>query len=72
MKSIAHLSKGYSGKVEKYTKENYNLRQIVRDFTSYRSTLDLYFTNTEVNHILIWNHWSDHRMVCTVKYINHY
>ena len=64
MKSITQLSHCWSEKVGKDIPEKYNLRQIVRDYTSYKSTLYLGFINTEVNHTLIWNHWSDHRMLC--------
>ena len=64
MKSITTLGEGYNKKLEQYLKMRFNLEQVVHDETSnYASVLNLYFTNTDVQTSLIWNFWSDHRIL---------
>ena len=41
MKSITGLEHGYNAKLEKYTRDNFNFKQIVKESTSiYQSVLD--------------------------------
>ena len=64
MKSITGLEHGYNAKLEKYMGDNFNLKQIVKEVTSsYQSVLDLCFTNEKVQCSMIWNFWSDHKIV---------
>ena len=45
MKSITGLEHGYNEKLEKYIRDNFNFKQIVKEDTSiYQSVLDLCFT----------------------------
>ena len=64
MKSITGLTNEYNKSVEKYMKNKYNLDQIVNEnTTNYNSKLDLCFTNTTLKYSIIWNYWSDHRIL---------
>ena len=46
MKSITGLEHGYNAKLEKYMRDNFNFKQIVKEDTSiYQSVLDFYFPN---------------------------
>ena len=50
--------------LEKYMRDNFNFKQIVKEDTSiYQSLLDLCFTNENVQYSFIWNFWSDHKFV---------
>ena len=64
MKSITGLEHGYNAKLEKYMRDNFNFKQIVKEDTSfYQSVLDLCFTNENIQYSIIWNFWSDHEIV---------
>ena len=64
MKSITGLEQGYNAKLEKYTRDNFNFKQIVKEDTSiYQLVLDLYFTDENVQYSISWNFWSDHKIV---------
>ena len=66
MKSITGLEHGYNAKLEKYMRDNFNLKQIVKEDTSiYQSILDLCFTNENVQYSIIWNFWSDCKILAT-------
>ena len=61
MKSITGLEHGYNAKLEKYMRDNFNLKQVVKeDTSSYQSVCDLCFTNEKVQCSIIWNFWSGH------------
>ena len=64
MKSITRLEHGYSVKIEKYMRDNFNFKQIVKEDTSiHQSVLDLWFTNENIQYSFIWKFWSDPRIV---------
>ena len=64
MKSITELTNDYNKFVEKYMKNKYNSDQIVKEnTTNYYSTLYLCFTNITLKYSIIWNYWSDHRIL---------
>ena len=64
MKSITGLEHGYNANLEKYMRDNFNFKQIVKEDTSiYQSVLDLCFTNENIQYSIIWNFWSDHKIV---------
>ena len=64
MKSITGLEHGYNAKLEKYMRYNFNFKQIVKEDTSiYQSILDLCFTNGNIQYSIIWNFWSDDKIV---------
>ena len=63
MKSITGLEHGYNAKLEKYMRDNFNFKQIVKDPSIYQSVLDVCFTNENVQYSIIWNFWSDHKIV---------
>ena len=42
----------------------FSLTQMIqKNTTDYQSVLDLCFTNTRIDYSLLWNHWSDHKIV---------
>ena len=64
MKSIIGKQYRYNDKLEQHMLSKYNLKQVIHQETSnYASVIDLCFTNTEVQTTVIWNYWSDHRIV---------
>ena len=64
MKSITGLEHDYNAKLEKYMRDNFNFKQIVNEDTSiYQSILDLCFTQESIQYSIIWNFWSDHKIV---------
>ena len=64
MKSITGLEHGYNAKLEKYMKDNFNLKHVVKeDTSSYQSVLHLCFMNEKVQCSIIWNFWSDDKIV---------
>ena len=63
MKSITGLEHGYNAKLEKYMRDNFNFKQIVKDTSIYQSVLGLCFTNANSQYSIIWNFWSDHKIV---------
>ena len=66
MKSITNLDHHYNGSAEWYMRNKCHLQQIVTDPTrNHNSTLDLCFTNCALTYSLIWNYWSDHRILAT-------
>ena len=66
MKSITGLEHGYNAKLEKYMRDNFNFKQIIKEDTSiYQSVLSLCFTNANIQYSIIWKFWSDHKFVAT-------
>ena len=64
MKSITTLDEGYNRKLEQHLKKRFNLKQVILEETSnYASVLDLCFTNADVQTSVMWNFWSDHRIL---------
>ena len=64
MKSITGLEHGCNAKLERYMRDNFNLKQVVKEDTScYQSVLGLCFTNEKVQCSIIWNFWSYHKIV---------
>ena len=64
MKSITTLDEGYNRKLEQHLQTRFNLKQVILEETSnYASVLDLCFTNADVQTSVIWNFWSDHRIL---------
>ena len=64
MKSITVLEHDYNVKLEKYMRDNFNFIQIVKEDSSiFQSVIDLCFTNENVQCSIIWNFWSDHKIV---------
>ena len=69
MKSVMKLEHGYNTPIEKYMESTFSLTQIIqKNTTDYQSVLDLCFTNTHIDYSLIWNHWSDHKIVAVALY----
>ena len=49
IKSITELEHGYNAKLEKYMRDKFNFKQIVKEDTSiYQSVLDFCFTNENI------------------------
>ena len=66
MKSITNFDHHYNTRAEWYMKNKYHLQQIVTDpTTNHNSALDLCVTNCALTYSLIWNYWSDHRILAT-------
>ena len=63
MESITGLEHGYNANLEKYMRDNFNFKQIVKDTSIYQVVLDLCFTNENVQYSIIWNFWSNHKIV---------
>ena len=64
MKSITGLEHGYKAQLQKYMRNNCNFKQIVKeDISIYQSVHDLCFTNENIQYSIIWNFWSDHKIV---------
>ena len=64
MKSFTRLEHGYNAKLEKNMRDTFNFKQIVKvDTLIYQSVLDLCFTNENIQYSIIWNFWSDHKIV---------
>ena len=64
MKYITGLEHGYNTKLERYMRDNFNFKQIVKEDTSiYQSVLDLCFTNENIQYSIIWSFWSDHEIL---------
>ena len=52
-------------------RDNFNFKQIVKENTSiYQSVLDLWFTNENIHFSIIWNFWSDHKIVAAALDLN--
>ena len=65
MKSITNRSERYNDKLIDHMRKQYNINEYVQNYTtSYRSKLDLCFSNRNLLCTTIWNHWSDHRIIC--------
>ena len=64
MKSVTGMHHGYNRKLEQHMKNRFNFNQVIQEDTSnYLSVLDLCFTNASVHTSVVWNFWSDHRIV---------
>ena len=63
MKSVTGMHHGYNRQLEQYMKEKFGFNQVIQDTSNYSSVLDLYFTKANVQTSIIWNFWSDHRIV---------
>ena len=64
IKSITGLEHDYNAKLEKYMGDNFDFKQIVKEDTSIcQSVFNLCFTNENVQYSIIWNFWSDHKIV---------
>ena len=64
MKSVTGMHHGYNRKLEYHMKNRFNFNQVIQEDTSnYSSVLDLCFTNANVQTSVVWNFWSDHRIV---------
>ena len=64
MKAISGVNHQYNTKLEQHMKKWFNLNQVVQEDTSdYTSVLDLCFMGSDVKTSVIWNYWSDHRIL---------
>ena len=64
MKSISGIDHEYNTKLEQHMKNYFNFNQVIHEDTSnYTSILDLCFTKSDVKTSVIWNYWSDHRIL---------
>ena len=64
MKSVTGMHHGYNRQLEQYMKEKFGFNQVIQQDTSnYSSVLDLCFTKANVQTSIMWNFWSDHRIV---------
>ena len=64
MKSICSVNNQYNTKLEQHMKNCFNFNQVIhKDTSNYTSILDLCFTRSNVKTSIIWNYWSDHRIL---------
>ena len=64
MKSIVNDAK-YNEKIIDHMKTKYNMMQYINECTTeHKSILDLCFATCDITSTVIWNHWSDHRIIC--------
>ena len=64
MKSISGVNHKYNTKLEQHMKKCFNFNQVIQEDTSnYTSILDLCFTKSDVKTSVIWNYWSDHKIL---------
>ena len=64
MKSICSVNNQYNTKLEQHMKKCFNFNQVIhKDTSNYTSILDLCFTRSNVKTSIIWNYWSDHRIL---------
>ena len=64
MKSIVSDAK-YNEKIIDHMKMKYNMMQYVNKCTiEHKSMQDLCFRTCNIASTVIWNHWSDHRIIC--------
>ena len=64
MKSISGVNHQYNTKLEQHMKNRFNFNQVVEEDTSNNmSVLDLCFTRSDVKTSVIWNFWSDYRIL---------
>ena len=68
MNSILPCAKNANETFIKYMKQQYNMKQFVKcSTTESGSILDLCFSNEKnINCLVTWNHWSDHKIVSAV------
>ena len=61
MKSIIS---NYNQNITDYMFDKYNMKQFVHDYTTvHNSTLDLCFSTHYTVISILWNHWSDHKII---------
>ena len=64
MKSIMSKPMNYDQNITDYMFHKYNLKQFVHDYTTmHNSTLNLCFSTHDTVISILWNHWSDHKMI---------
>ena len=64
MKSILSKSINYNQNITDYMFDKYNMKQFVHDYTTVlNSTLDLCFSTHDTVISILWNHWSDHKII---------
>ena len=64
MKSIMSKSINYNQNITDYMFDKYNMKQFVHDYTMvHNSTLDLCFSRDDIVISILWNHWSDHKII---------
>ena len=64
MKSIMSKSINYNQNITDYMFDKYNMKQFVHDYTTvHNSTLDLCFSTHDTVISILWNHWSDHKII---------
>ena len=64
MKSLTGKQEKYNDKLEQEMLRQYNLKQIIKEDTSnFSSVIDLCFTNAQAESTIIWNFWSDHKII---------
>ena len=64
MKSICNVNNEYNTKLEQHMKKCFQFYQVIhKDTSNYTSILDLCFTRSNVKTSIIWNYWSDHRIL---------
>ena len=64
MKSIMSKSINYNQNITDYMFDKYNMKQFVLDYTTvHNSTLDLCFSTHDTVISILWNHWSDHKII---------
>ena len=64
MKSIMSKSINYNQNITDYMFHKYNMKQFVHDYTMvHNSTLDLCFSTHDTVISILWNHWSDHKII---------
>ena len=63
-KSVTGMHHGYNRKLEQHMKDKFGFNQVIeQDTLNYSSILDLCFTKANVQTSVVWNYWSDHRIV---------
>lgn len=64
MKSISDVNHQYNTKLEQHMKNWFKFNKVVEeDTSSYMLLLDLCFTRSDVKTSVIWNFWSDQRIL---------
>ena len=64
MKSIMSMSINYSQNITYYMFDKYNMKQFIHGYTTvHNSTLDLCFSTYDTVISILWNHWSDHKII---------
>ena len=64
MKSIMSKSLNHNQNITDYMFQKYNMKQSVHDYTMvHNSTLDLCFSAHDAVISILWNNWSDHKII---------